>query len=87
MNNEDFIEYFKLKERPLDKLQKELFESLPEYKYYNLGASVVLSSLYKTIKDYKLNFTKKELLEIIKIMADENKDIHYYFYNLIEKES
>jgi len=79
------IEDLKFKERPIDKLHKELFESLPECKYYNLGISVALSSLYTIIKESKLNFSREELLEIIKITADQNKDIHYYFYNLMDK--
>ena len=71
------IKDLKIKERPIEKLHKELFESSSEYKYYNLGISVALSSLYKIIKESKLNFSREELLEIIKITADQNKDIHY----------
>lgn len=82
----ELLRYFKTKERPIDKIHKELFESTPECKYYNLGMAISLSSLYKVFKEYKYStIGKDELLEALKISADQNKDIHYYFYNLIEE--
>jgi len=86
MDIED-LKYFKKEQTPIEKINKELFESTSEYQYYHFGVAVGLYSLYDFAKHLRHEIDGEEIQAVIKsfLVGDSNKDIIKYFYRMVNK--
>ena len=69
----------------LEMIHNEIFQTTTEHKYYMLGVAQGFYHIYKMLNEFKdQSFTPLQLMEIIRSVSDNEKDIKINFDRLLK---
>lgn len=67
----------------IENIHQEIFRNSPECRYYFSGVAVGLYIAHQLLSHAPKDFTMNELIEAIKLAAEDNEEVSEYFTRLV----